>query len=413
MASISHDPGGRRRILFIGADGQRRAIRLGKMSQRSAVGVKLHIENLIVAKETGRPIETETQNWLADIGDTMISKLARVGLVQSRDSATLAQFVDAYIASRTEAETNTVRNWMNTRKKLTGFFGEDRDLRSIRPGDADDWRQWLVDKKLSDSTISKAVKHAKQFLKAAVRKRLADTNPFQELKAGGDGMTTVRFCVTRDDCQGAGGRPRRRMASYYRLGPIRGVAGSVRIARATVGRHRSRTRAIHSDQQEDETPRQRMEGSTAISRVQTILADAFDQAPPGSEYVISRYRGTNANLRAQLERILYRAKVDSWPRLFHNLRASRQTELENEFPSHVVCDWLGNSESVARKHYLQTTEDHFKEAAHKRRSTRPHPSLPIHTPTKKPRENPGLYVPVWNYTDVQVPPRGVEPLLPD
>ena len=32
MASISNDPNGRRRILFIGADGQRKPIRLGKVT---------------------------------------------------------------------------------------------------------------------------------------------------------------------------------------------------------------------------------------------------------------------------------------------------------------------------------------------------------------------------------------------
>ena len=47
-----------------------------------------------------------------------------------------------------------------------------------------------------------------------------------------------------------------------------------------------------------------------------------------------------------------------------NLRASRQTELENVFPTHVVCEWLGNTESVAREHYLRVTEDHFHAAVH-------------------------------------------------
>ena len=37
--------------------------------------------------------------------------------------------------------------------------------------------------------------------------------------------------------------------------------------------------------------------------------------------------------------------------------------LEEEFPSHVVCAWIGNSVQVARKHYLQATEDHFNRAA--------------------------------------------------
>jgi len=28
----------------------------------------------------------------------------------------------------------------------------------------------------------------------------------------------------------------------------------------------------------------------------------------------------------------------------------------------VVCDWIGNTEAIASKHYLQVTEDHFARA---------------------------------------------------
>ena len=50
------------------------------------------------------------------------------------------------------------------------------------------------------------------------------------------------------------------------------------------------------------------------------------------------------------------------PRIFHNLRSSRQTELESQFPTHVVCAWIGNSLLVARKHDLQLTDEHFARA---------------------------------------------------
>jgi hypothetical protein len=70
----------------------------------------------------------------------------------------------------------------------------------------------------------------------------------------------------------------------------------------------------------------------------------------------------NCNLRIQLERIVTRARLTRWSRLFHNLRSSRQTEQAESFPSHVVCDWLGNSEDIARKHYCQVTADHYREA---------------------------------------------------
>jgi hypothetical protein len=39
------------------------------------------------------------------------------------------------------------------------------------------------------------------------------------------------------------------------------------------------------------------------------------------------------------------------------MRASRQTELQREFPLHVVCSWLGNSPRIAQQSYLLVTED--------------------------------------------------------
>ena len=54
--------------------------------------------------------------------------------------------------------------------------------------------------------------------------------------------------------------------------------------------------------------------------------------------------------------------LKAWPKLFQNLRATRETELAETFPLHVVCAWLGNSRPVAIKHYLQVTDEHFRKA---------------------------------------------------
>jgi len=86
-------------------------------------------------------------------------------------------------------------------------------------------------------------------------------------------------------------------------------------------------------------------------------------AEPGTEYVINRYRDTNSNLRTQLQRILKRAGLEPWPKLFQNLRSTRETELSAEYPIHVVCAWIGNSPRVAQAHYLQVTETDFQRAA--------------------------------------------------
>ncbi|MGL6094888.1 MAG: hypothetical protein ACRC7O_03670 [Fimbriiglobus sp.] len=59
----------------------------------------------------------------------------------------------------------------------------------------------------------------------------------------------------------------------------------------------------------------------------------------------------NLNLRQELLRMLTRAGIQPWPRLWHNLWASAQTDLANRFPIHVVCEWLGNTKAVAQDHF--------------------------------------------------------------
>lgn len=94
-----------------------------------------------------------------------------------------------------------------------------------------------------------------------------------------------------------------------------------------------------------------------------LLNEAFDEASKGgAEYVIRKQVSNSHNLRTALSRYLERAGFDTWPKLFQNLRSTRETELAQRFPIHVVCRWMGNTEAVAAKHYLQLTDGHFDEA---------------------------------------------------
>jgi integrase len=101
------------------------------------------------------------------------------------------------------------------------------------------------------------------------------------------------------------------------------------------------------------------------------LEKAFELAQVGAVYVVDeKYRKAangpagwmNANLRTRFGKIIECAGLTSWPRLFHNLRAGRETELVEKYPVQVVTDWLGNTPKVAMRHYLMTTDAHFEDA---------------------------------------------------
>ena len=102
---------------------------------------------------------------------------------------------------------------------------------------------------------------------------------------------------------------------------------------------------------------------TLFPELREHLEVAFDCAPEGTEFVITRYRDGNQNLRTHMLRIIKRAGLKAWPKLFQNLRSTRETELAEIYPLHVVTAWLGNSQLIAAKYYLQVTDAHFDKAA--------------------------------------------------
>ncbi len=91
--------------------------------------------------------------------------------------------------------------------------------------------------------------------------------------------------------------------------------------------------------------------------VRQALMEQFEAALPGETFVISaRHRNAGANLRTPLERIIRKAGLKAWPKVWHNMRASRQSELMAEYDLATACRWLGNSPTVAARHYAMSTD---------------------------------------------------------
>ena len=59
MASISKQPNGKKTVQFVGADGKRRSIRLGKVSVRDAEKFKSRVEDLLAASTSGCSLDRD------------------------------------------------------------------------------------------------------------------------------------------------------------------------------------------------------------------------------------------------------------------------------------------------------------------------------------------------------------------
>lgn len=362
------------RVLFVDPTGKRQTVRLGKLPKKVAESVKLKIESLLASRIAGHPIDAQTAGWLADIGDAIHEKLAKAGLVEPREKAavvawTLGSFLEHYFGTLGVQKRMTALNYGRARRLLEEFFGKERRIDSIHEGDADDYKAWLLAptksrKAFAPASASVDLRRARQFFKAAVRRRVINRNPFEEVKCGSQANPARKHFVTRETIDAVlaacPDNDWRLIFAFARYAGLRIPSELEELKWSDVNWEKNRLRitvpkkAHLSGHEERIVP--------IFAELRPYLEAAFDAAEPGAVYVVPRARG-GRNIRRYAEQVLERASVPKWPKLFVNLRASRETELLETFPAHVVFSWLGHTAAVARSHYLQTTDADFDRAA--------------------------------------------------
>ncbi len=377
MSSVVNDPGGKKRIVFNGLDGKRRALYLGKCGKDIANDVRRHVDAILTAALSRSPLGCDTARWLGEIPEPFHKKLVNSGLIEARDAqsaVTLGPFLDAYLQRRKDAKENTRVFYGHTIRNLKTFFKESRRLRDISPAEADDFRRWLItSEKLSPATVARRCGLCRTFLRDAVRRRLIDTNPFEGVGGGPKSNPERSRFIDRatiakvlDACPNAEWRC---LVALSRFGGLRVPSEALLLKWDDINWDRARM-VIHSPKTEHHEGK-----ATRVCPIFPELGPYLDEldalAPEGSVYVLEKLRHFSAvqgdwqatNLRTQFTKIIHRAGLTPWPRLWHNLRASRQTELVEEFPAHVVAEFCGTTVAVARQHYLMTLDQHFEKAA--------------------------------------------------
>ncbi len=373
MASISCDKTGRRIIQFVAADGKRRTIRLGAVSQKAAEAVRRHVEqlnNVKIIPDTVIP--DATARWIRDLDEKLSSKLAKVGLIQRRKTATLQAFITEYITSRVDVKPATREIWSQGERGLVDFFGSGKPVREITAGGAENYKMYLIGRKLASMTIRKRLQFAKTVFRAMVKHRLIDSSPFAEVGIQASMDPKRQHFISRDDTaklmEAAPDCTWRTIIALARYGGLRCPSEVLSVEWRGVDWEAGRI-VVNSPKTEHH-PGKATRTIPLFPELRVVLEEAWQLAPEGAVYVVERYREAsmgpkgwrNCNLRTQFERIIRRVGLEPWPRLFHNLRASRETELAERFPIHVVTAWLGNTPDIASKHYLQTTDEHYRRA---------------------------------------------------
>jgi integrase len=295
--------------------------------------------------------------------------LERAGLVapeSHREAPTLDQWLSGYVNGRQDVKAATATVYGHTKRNLLGFFGSDRRLDAITAGHADAFRVYLkADEHLAENTVRRRIGISSQFFRAAVRRRIITSNPFDGQPVAVQKNTKRERFVTRAEIDAAietCADPRWRLAfALARYGGLRCASEITRLTWNDVNWEKTRF-TVHASKTEHHAG----EGIRIVPifpELAPYFQAAFDAAEPGDIHCCPQARNANQIYRKAMQAAIQKAGLKEWPKLFHNLRASRETELAESFPMHVVCEWIGNTVAVAAKHYLQTTEAHFAKAA--------------------------------------------------
>ncbi len=167
-----------------------------------------------------------------------------------------------------------------------------------------------------------------------------------------------------------------------------------------------------------------------FARSRTYLEEAWTIADEGQAKVIPETlylpaaRGprscNNCNLGTTFEKIIQRAGLKSRPPILHVLRASCESDLTREFPITTACRWIGNTVSIAARHYVQVTDADFERASRAASATGQKRGHSAHEAASSDSSKKGEDLAflgksevLRTYTDAQMEAAGIEPASRD
>ncbi len=393
MASITYDPAEKSALIqWRDSQRQRRTIRLANVGKSFAERFHSLIERLNDANRTGGGINLHDANYVKELGDIYYEKLAGVGLVEPRapqtgtpeaiddepQGLTLGEFLSDYLARRTDLKGTSLSVYEHVNRYLVKHFGADKLLSALTPGDAIDFGRFLHSQKLARTTIDRRMSLATTTFNDAVRHEHLAKNPFSDWRKPLKNLTsrtnkTRQRFITRDDfaklIEHAPDAEWRLILALARFGGLRTPSEPLSIKWGHIDWELGRITVPSPKTEHHEGRESRV--IPLFPELKPFLEACWEAAEDGAEWIVSKHRPQsvrngdgwkNANLRTMLAKVFKRAGLEQPPKPWNNLRASRATELAEQYPGHVAAQWLGHTEEIANAHYRQVLPAHFEKA---------------------------------------------------
>ncbi|MDB4650152.1 tyrosine-type recombinase/integrase [Pirellulaceae bacterium] len=352
--------------IWIGSEPNRFNIWLGKISKSHANEIFSNIAHLESATGNNAGIRQSTYEWLDAVDDKLHQKLVNAKLAQPRSATRIKEFFADRLKSLNCSD-RTRDIYYRAHLKFFEFLnGENPLVRDVTEKQASDfYEKFLVDAGMSESYRSKTARIIREFFGRAVKLKLIRENPFSAFQISDHVDRSRHVYIDRDTIH--------KLIDSGLDARWRCLLGFSALCGL---RTRSEVASIRWEQINwDENTFTVAKGKTAERAVPIFgdfrpLLDAYHQVciAPDPLLVLSGpifpHCPSQTQLTNRLNRTAAKAGIQPWQKPWMNLRSSVETWLVRQgFDLTTVTGWLGNSPTIAQKHYLQVTPGDIAKAS--------------------------------------------------
>ncbi len=300
--------------------------------------------------------------------------------------AKLGQLIDQFLENHPDYSKATVALYESTRRCLAGTiktksgravhqFTLETPIEKITPAMADDWQAAFLRGELeyegkrkdkpSANLVRMMIRNTKTIFNWAVRKRrMLPWNPFDALESTSldpdkdwAEITDETMIELLNNCPSVGWQL---LLALCRWAGLR-QAEALRLKWAQVDLKARRFRVVN--QRDRQTTKDRMRDVPIDARLFDILSEASKADDLGELVIPPTSMPPKNQLRGNFNRICKKAGLEIWAKWCHTLRKNCETEWIAEHPIDAVCQWLGNSPTVALRNYTRARPDDYRRAS--------------------------------------------------
>ena len=360
MASLYKKHGRDAWMIRASINGKKVEFYAGKVTKRVGNQIRVNIEDILSRKLSGVAPTPELSKWLATITGTKLpDQLIKHGLaeaVSTEVNPTIIATMEAMLETKTLAK-STLQSWSSFSDRISTFFGKGKTVKDTTAADCERFRNWMRKSGLSEAFIRKETQRLSQTFNWAIKDEIISRNPVKGLPQGNVANESRRYFVDEPTYlkirQHAEDDQTDLLLVLLRIQMMR-VHEALLVEWSDVNL-KTRELTIRSSKT-----------GTRICPVFKPLLELLNAVPKAERKgrLCHRWRinGRGAAGHA-VNRAVISSGVEKYPRLLHNLRSSRITELLTKgLPVKDVASFAGQDPAILWKHYAATQKDSFNKA---------------------------------------------------